>query len=108
MLPQQHDTLKTGFSLSQLEWCRRNEIMMWTYLVENKLLFSTDMRTIGRFINAGPFTRDFSRESPSRAAVWLGWQIVRSYMNRNRDVTLEELMLDNDYQGLLNLARYRP
>lgn len=108
MLPDNHDTLKTGFSLSQLEWCRRNERQMWTYLVENKLLFSTDARTIGNFINQGPFTSDFSRESPARAAVWLGWQIVTSYMKRNSQVSLEDLMLDTDYQGILNKARYRP
>jgi hypothetical protein len=108
MLPGQHDTLKTGISLSGLEWCKGNEARMWTYLVENKLLFSTDAKAIGRFINEGPYTSEFSREAPAKAAVWLGWQIVRSYMSRHKDVSLAELMLDNDYQGILNMARYRP
>jgi hypothetical protein len=108
MLPNQHDTLKAGFSLSGLEWCRKNESQMWTYLVENKLLFSTDARTINRFINPGPFTAEFTRESPGRAAVWLGWQIVRSYMKRNSHISLEELMLDTDYHAILTGARYRP
>lgn len=108
MLPHQHDTLKTGFTSNQLDWCRNNERQVWTYLVENKLLFSTDTRTIARFINHGPFTTDFSRESPARVAVWVGWQIVRSYMSRNKDVSLQELMLETDYQKILNSARYRP
>ena len=108
LLPDQHDTLKTGFTNSQLEWCRRNERHMWTHLVEKRLLFSTDTRTTGSFINDGPFTSDFSRDSPARAAVWLGWQIVDSYMRRNSHVSMEELMLDTDYQGILKNARYRP
>ncbi len=108
ILPDLHDTLKTGFSLSHLEWCRRNEDRMWTYLVENKLLFSTDSRTISRFINHGPFTSEFTRDSPARAAVWLGWRIVKSYMGRHKEVSLADLMLDDDYQGILNRARYRP
>ena len=108
VLPGQHDTLKTGFSPDELEWCKRNEAQMWTYIVENKLLFTTDARTIDRFINPGPFTAEFSRESPARAIVWLGWQIVDSYMKRHKDVSLEELMLNDDYQGILNGARYRP
>lgn len=108
LLPDQHDTLKAGFSLSQLEWCIENESRMWTYLVENKLLFSTDSRTISRFINEGPFTREFSVESPGRAAVWLGWQIVDTYMKRHNHISARELMLDTDYQGILNSARYRP
>jgi len=108
VLPGQHDTLKTGFTEQQLQWCRRNENLMWTYLVENKLLFSADVRTISRFVNPAPFTREFTSESPGRAALWLGWQIVSSYMNRNRNVTLKELMEDTDYQRILNQARYRP
>ncbi|MFP4365464.1 MAG: hypothetical protein ACLFQA_00085 [Bacteroidales bacterium] len=108
VLPHQHDTLKVGFTNDELEWCRNNETNMWTYLVENKLLFSTDALTIGQFINEGPFTRGFSRESPARAAVWLGWQIVDSYMERNSHVNPEELMLDADYQRILNSARYKP
>jgi hypothetical protein len=108
VLPDQHDTLKTGFTTSQLDWCRKNERHMWTHLVEKRLLFSTDTRTTGSYINDGPFTTDFSRDSPARAAVWLGWQIVDSYMRRNSHVGMEELMLDTDYQGILKNARYRP
>jgi hypothetical protein len=108
MLPHQHDSLKTGIPGAGLEWCRRNEKQMWTFLVENKLLFSTDVKTIGRFINDGPFSSEFTRESPARAAVWLGWQIVESYMNRNSHVSLHDLMTGTDYQQILAKARYRP
>ncbi len=108
MLPYQHDTLKTGFTSAQLEWCRRNESSMWTYLVERKLLFTTDLRAINKFVGEAPFTGDFTNESPGRAAVWLGWQIVNSYMNRNRDVSLQELMEETDYMKIFNKARYKP
>ena len=108
MLPDTPDTLLTGFTESQLEWCINNEEQMWTYLIENKLLFTTSSRDINRFVNEGPFTSEFTRESPGRAIVWLGWQIADSYMRRNPHVTLEEFMNDHDYQRILNEARYRP
>ncbi len=108
MLPYQHDSLKIGFTEDQLEWCLKNESSMWTYLVERKLLFSTDKRLINSFIGDAPFTKDFTNESPGRAAVWLGWQIVKSYMKRNNDVSLKELMNTTNYQTILNNARYRP
>ena len=108
MMPEAHDTLKTGFSSAQLEWCRRNEAAMWTYLVERKLLFSTDMRTMNRFVGEAPFTTDFAGDSPGRAAVWLGWQIIVSYMKNNRHLSLDELMQESDFQKILNEARYRP
>lgn len=108
MMPEVNDTLKTGFSSAQLEWCIKNEAAMWTYLVERKLLFSTDLRTINRFVGEAPFTTDFAGDSPGRAAVWLGWQIIKSYMKNNRHLSLEELMQEDDFQKILNEARYRP
>lgn len=108
MIPAQPDTLKWGFTERNLAFCRANEKSMWAYLVEKKLLFSTDRFTIDKFILEGPFTSDFGRESPGRAAVWLGYRIVSEYMAKNSDVTLQELMEERDYMRILNLSAYNP
>ena len=81
---------------------------MWEYLVEHKMLFETDRMNILKFTGSGPFTRDFTPESPARAAVWLGWRIVEEYMRRNPEITLEDLMRDNDFQKILTLSKYNP
>ena len=47
-------------------------------------------------------------ESAPKLGVWTGWQIVRLYMEKHPDVTLKDLMLDNDYQKILTDANYRP
>jgi hypothetical protein len=39
---------------------------------------------------------------------WVGWQIVRKYMDRNPKVTLQELMADDDYQKIFNESKYKP
>jgi hypothetical protein len=102
------DTLLWGFTPEQLVFCQSNEKQMWAYLIENKLLFSTDNFRISQFINSGPFTKDFSTDSPARAAVWLGYQIIESYMQRNKEVSLSELLAETDFQKILNEARYNP
>jgi len=107
LLPKTPDSILFGFTPEQMRWCQNNKARMWTALVENRLLFSTDFMTISRLIDPAPFTGTFSNESPGRAAVWLGYRIIASYMRRN-NVTLEELLLDNDYQQILNRARFRP
>jgi hypothetical protein len=84
MLPDLPDSVIIGYSQKQLDFCRQNEAKMWTYLAEQKLLFSTDRMTIKRFIGDGPYTNPFTPESPGRAGVWIGWQIVRSYMKANK------------------------
>jgi gliding motility-associated lipoprotein GldB len=108
MLPDLNDTLKIGFSEKQLEFCRENEAKMWTYLAEHKMLFTTDRMSIKRFIDDGPYTAAFSEESPARTGVWLGWQIVHSYMKKNKDIKLADLMNNPDDQSILNQSGYRP
>ena len=108
MFPEEAEELKIGFQPQKLEWCRKNEAAMWTYLIEHKLLFSPDRMNIVRFINPAPFTSLFSADSPGRTGIWIGWQIVRSYMKKNPRTTLPSLMADNDYQKILNDSGYSP
>lgn len=108
MIPGIPDTLLWNFTAKQLDFCARNERHMWVKLVENKLLFKTDRLTIVKFTNDGPYTREFGNESPARAAVWLGYRIVCSYMENNSDVSLEQLMNMRDYQQILSLSEYEP
>jgi len=108
MLPDQPDSLKCGFTQENLDYFSSSEKSMWAYLVENKLLFNTDKFTIDKLILEGPFTKDFGRGSPARAAVWIGYRIVQSYMARNSKITLPELMEENNYLKILNQSAYNP
>lgn len=108
LLPNEPEHLIHGFSEEQLKWCEKNEADMWTHLIENKLLFTTNTLEINKFINDAPFTSGFPQESPGRAAVWIGYRIVESLMQRNEQMTLEDLMSIRDYQKVLNMARYKP
>lgn len=102
------DKHKIGFTPSELNWCRKNETNMWAYFIENDLLFNSDPVIINRFVNDGPFTAAFQRESPARAAIWVGWQIVRTYMDRNKQVSLDELIRKQDFRGILRASGYKP
>ena len=108
ILPTQPDSLIFGFTSDQVKWCKDNESHMWAYLIEHKLLFSTETFTINQFVGEAPFTKGFPDESPGKAAVWLGCRIVGQFMNRNKDYSLERLMNETDYQHILNAARFNP
>ena len=108
MLPEEPDTLIMGFTSDELNWCKANEKQIWDYLIEHKLLFKTDYMTINKFVNPAPFTTGFPRESPGRAINWLGWKIIEEYMKRNKNVSLKELMHENDYQKVLAESKYHP
>lgn len=108
MFPELSDTLKFGFTAEQMRWCITNEKQMWDFLIDQKLLFSTDYMLINKHINPAPFTAGYPRQSPGRASVWLGWKIVQAYMQRNSDITLNELMINDNYQQILSESRYEP
>lgn len=108
MYPQMADSLKNGYSNLEIEWCTRNERTMWSNLIENKLLFTTDYMEIKRYVDNAPFTASFTKDSPGRAGEWIGWQIVRAYMKENSNVSVSDLAAESDYLKILNNSRYDP
>ncbi len=108
MLPELPDEIIFGFTPGQMKFCRNNEGQMWQYLIENDLVFKTDHFIIRKLIGEAPFTSYFTNESPGRAAVWLGFRIVESYMARNKGTSLESLMKDINIQEILEKSKYNP
>ena len=107
-LPKLNDEYKIGFTKEQLRWCRQNESRMWAYFIENELLYTSDPMIINRFVSDGPFTAAFQNESPARAALWVGWQIVRAYMANNQHVTPAALIQNSNSVEVLRTSGYKP
>jgi hypothetical protein len=108
MLPGVPDSTIFGFTGGQMKFCTKNELQMWQYLIEHDLLFSTDQLEIRKLTGESPFTSYFSKESPGRAAIWIGFRIIEAYMKRNPDVKMEDLMKNTDIQAILREAKYTP
>jgi len=107
MLPDYPDSLKIGYTADQLSWMRENRGFVWSYYLENELLYSSDRQMISRFIGDAPFTTVFSGGSAPRTAAWIGWQIVREYMRRHPETSLQELLRHHDASFILTASRYR-
>ncbi len=107
-MPQYAENEVMDFTPEQFEWCKEHEQEMWSYLLENRQLYETQHIMLIKYLNPAPFTVFFSQESPGQAALWLGLQIVKSYMANNSDVTLPELMQETNAQRILELSKYRP
>jgi hypothetical protein len=108
MLPETSDEIIFGFTPDQMKFCRNNESQMWQYLIENNLLFNSDQLTIRKLTGEAPFTGYFTKESPGRAAVWVGFRIVESFMMKNQGTKIEEMIKNTDIQGILEKAKYSP
>lgn len=108
LMPDIHDTVLWGFTPEQISFCTNSEESMWVYLIEQKLLFETNEMTISKFVKEAPFTKDFTKDSPGQAVNRIGYHIVESYMDKHKEISLKQLMQNNNYQGILNESRYNP
>jgi gliding motility-associated lipoprotein GldB len=109
VLPDYTDADKIGYRPEQLKWCQENESYMWRYFLEKEMLYDNDQKLNNRFINPAPFSKfylEIDNESPGRVGTWIGWQIVRSFMENN-EVTLPEL-LKMDAKEIFVKSKYKP
>ncbi|MEJ7557408.1 MAG: gliding motility lipoprotein GldB [Pedobacter sp.] len=104
------DSLKIGYTSQQIEWCKTYEADIWGFFLENDLLFETDYQKIQVYLSEGPFTPGLGdkNQSAPKLGVWMGWQIVKKYMQENKDVTLQQLMAERDAQIILTGSKYKP
>ncbi len=107
-MPDERPELLMGYKPEQWKWCTDNEKAIWGAIIDQKDLFSTDVQLINKYMNDAPFTSPISQDSPGRLGTWVGWQIIKSYMNVNKSITLKQLMDENDYQKILENSEYRP
>jgi hypothetical protein len=107
-LPETEDSVKTGYTQQQLDWCNENEGLIWSYIVKNEDLYSVNPVTIQTYIGEAPFTQGFSQElSPGNIGQWIGWQIVKKFVGNNRNMKPEEIMQTLP-EKILEEAKYKP
>lgn len=107
-LPKEADSVKTGYTAKQLEWCEENEALIWSYIVKNEDLNSVNPVTLQTYIGESPFTQGFSQESsPGNLGQWIGWQIIKKFEQKNPNMPIGELMM-LDPGKVLEEAKYKP
>lgn len=107
-MPDTPDSLKLGYTQTQLDWCAKNEAEIWSFFLTNDLLYNSQQREYSKYLNEAPTSSGMPSESPGRTAIWVGWQIVRKYMENNPKTTFEQLMSVKDGQELLQMSKYKP
>jgi len=106
-LPDVEDSIKIQYNTVQMKYCKNYQKNLWAYFTEQNRLYNNDLKELAPLISDGPFTSAISKECPPRIAMYIGWQIVRAYMNKNADVTVEKLM-NTDAQTILSKSKYKP
>ncbi len=108
LLPYTQDSLKLGFTSAQTNWCQGNEFAMWAFFLKEELLYSNDHKKFKSLVSDSPYATGMPEEAPGKAGNWMGWQIVKSYMARFPETSLQELIDLKDSADFLNKSRYKP
>lgn len=106
-LPRTPDTLRLRYSKEQYDWMQKNTENVWSWLIQNKMLYSTDLATLRNLTDDAPKTNAFGEGSAPRSAGYIGLQIVRAYMKKTH-TSMEDLFEDTDSQKILTQSAWRP
>jgi len=61
-------------------------------------------------LSPAPFSKfylEIDNVSPGQVGAWIGWQIVRSYMKNNNDISINEL-LNKKAKEIFEQSKYKP
>lgn len=107
LLPNTADTIKTGYTQAQLKGCIKNEEVIWSYFVQHNLLYEREPSIVTPYVTDGPKTPEISEAAPGNIGQFVGWQIVKKWMQKNDGKTLRQLM-ETPVMTIFNEANYAP
>lgn len=107
IMPHTPDTLKIGYTRYQLEGCYKNEGRIWNFFMVNSLLLNNDPSLVKNYIGEAPNTPELGEGSPGYIGLFVGWQIVKKYMEQHKDLTLPAL-LQTPPMNIYQESKYKP
>ena len=105
--PSLPDSIIMRYSSKQTQWAEQYEGDVWASIIGNDMLYAKNAEVFRSLFGDAPFTQAFSNDSPARLGEYIGLQIIRSYMTNN-DVTLQEMLNNNDIQQIFQTSQYKP
>lgn len=108
VLPEAPDSIIIEYTAKQMEWVKENELSIWAFLFSEELFYETNMMKINKYINPSPDSPGMPDSAPGRTGNYIGWQIIKSFMERYPETTFQELIQMQDSQKIMDLSRYRP
>ncbi len=107
-LPNSKDYYAFNYDAEDLEWCEKNEVDIWYHFIDAELFYTNDAKKIKKYMGDAPFITGFPEGSPGRVGEWIGYKIVESYMKNNEQLSLKDLMNEENADKILQQSRYKP
>jgi hypothetical protein len=106
-MPTTPDSLKTGYTKKQLDWCKENEGLIWSFFLNNENLETIDPDAVQGYIGESPTTQGMPEAAPGNIGQWVGWQIVKKFVDKNPSLKPADVM-NTPARKILSEAKYKP
>lgn len=107
LLPDLEKEKIMRYTTDEYEYALASEYNIWQYLVDMNWIYTTDVKVKLRFFEEAPTTVGIT-DSPGRIGQFMGWQMVRAYMEKNPAVTLQELLAEQNESKILKAYKPQP
>ena len=108
LLPKTPDSIKLNYTTEQMTGIYSNEAFTWGRILKQNLMYSTSFKDFQKLVMPAPSAPVIAEEAPGAIGNFIGWQIVKQYMKRHPETSLEDLLKMKDAQKLLDESKYKP
>ncbi len=108
MLPCVPDSVFIGYTHEEINGARSNSDLIWKRLVEDEVIYATSHLVKQKYVAERPKTLEVGEKCPGRIATWVGWEVVKKYMDRHDNTSLPQLMETTEAETIFRESGYKP
>jgi hypothetical protein len=103
-----HDSTLMAWTTEQYTWTQGHQLNVWKEIARQEVLFSKNRVEVQRWFEYAPFTNaeNVPQESAPQLGVFMGFQMVKSYMEKHPEITVDRLLKEDNTQKILQA--YKP
>ncbi len=109
-LPETPDSLLWGYNNKQLEALRADENQIWSFIVNQKLMYSVAQRDVQDIMHEASHNDYFGEDIPGDVGRYIGYKIVAAWVNKQPDKNKSNLqfLLNTPAEQIFEAAKYTP
>lgn len=95
-----------GYTEEENSWCVKHEKDIWEHIRSNDHLLARDPMIIRYYMKPAPAVDLLGQQAPALVGVWMGEQIISSYMKKHKNLKIKDLLEITDYHQMLEESDY--
>ena len=100
-----------NISVDKYDFLEKNEKNLWTIILNQRWLFDKSFELKRKLIEPSPFSSfgtSIDQQIPGQVGIWFGWRILQSYWLANPELTLSQILDNENVNLILQKSGYRP